>query len=66
LLLTGDDRVDAKRAYEIGLINRITEPDQHVKVAGNLARANLNRSMVSSGAQGDQAKEECEEECFPI
>jgi enoyl-CoA hydratase len=47
LLLTGDDKLDAKRAYEIGLINRMTEPDQHLKVAGDLAKAIANASPLS-------------------
>ncbi len=38
LLLTGDDRVSAERALEIGLINRVVPPDQLMDTALALGR----------------------------
>ncbi|WP_372739845.1 enoyl-CoA hydratase/isomerase family protein [Neptunomonas sp.] len=38
LLMTGDDRVTAKRAYEMGLVNEVTVEGQHSDAALKLAR----------------------------
>jgi enoyl-CoA hydratase len=39
LLLTGDDRVTAERALQLGLVNRIAADGEHVEAAMKLARS---------------------------
>ena len=49
LLLTGEDRFSAQRAYEIGLVNRVCAPETLMETATDLARrmAILDRTAVS-------------------
>lgn len=49
LLLTGEDRLSAQRAYEIGLVNRVCPADALLETAMELARrmAILDRTAVS-------------------
>lgn len=48
LLLTGNDRVSARRAHEIGLLNRVVADGEHLDAALDVARdiALLDRSAV--------------------
>jgi enoyl-CoA hydratase len=49
LLMTGDDRITAQRAYEMGLVNEVTAEGQHAEVALKLARriAALDRTAIT-------------------
>ena len=49
LLLTGEDRLDAQRAYEMGLINQIAEEGSHVETGLALAKkvAGLDRTAIA-------------------
>jgi len=49
LLLTGEDKLDAQRAYEIGLINQIADEGKHVEAAMAMAKkvAALDRTAIT-------------------
>ncbi len=46
LILTGD-RIDARRAYEIGLVNRVVEPGQLISAARKLVRAITRKAPLA-------------------
>jgi len=49
ILLTGDP-IDAQRAYEIGLVNRVAEPDQLIEEAMKIARRIVENAPLSVAA----------------
>jgi len=46
LILTGC-MIDAKEAFQIGLVNKITEPDNLIRETENLAKTIINKSPIA-------------------